>query len=142
MQSSFPNFLPELTIDLVPVLADPVISTRTSPKFVEDSRIVSSHIAPQSLECAIVLQNGAVALFRLAQGTKELPIQKELNDEELVSVTHVVPSTGRKYQPFFVVLTERGPVSAIGISDIGTYMIVTCLHSPNAEYRFPRCGIR
>ena len=121
MQASFPNFLPELTIDLVPVLADPVVSTRTSPKFVEDSRIVSSHLAPQSLECAVVLQNGAVVVHQLARAAnKELQVQRELDDAELVSVAHVTAGAGRRFQPYFVMLAERGPVTALGISDIGT----------------------
>ena len=121
MESSFPNPLSELTIDLVSLLADPAVSTRISSKFLDEARIVASSLAPQSLECAVALQNGAVAIYRLGSSghMDEVFVHKSLLDKELVSVEHVPAGLGRRYRPSFMMLTERGPVSTLSICDIG-----------------------
>ena len=121
MQGSFPNPLPELTIDLVSMLADPEVGTRTSANFMKEAKVVSSYIAPQSLECAVVFQDVAVAVYRLSTtATPTSPYPRDLDDKELVSIEHVTVSNGRRFRPYFMLLTGRGHVTSFAICDIGT----------------------
>jgi syntaxin-binding protein 5 len=122
MQTPYPNPLPSLTIDVLCLLADPSVSARISPKLLEEAQIVSSHLAPQSLECAVVLRTGEVAVFRIASvpsGDTALP--KTLDDAELISASHVSTGPNYRFQPLFVINAGRGSVTALSISDIGNY---------------------
>ena len=119
LQASFPNPLPALTIDLLTVLADPSVSSHTSAKLVEDAQIVSSQLAPQSLECAVVLNGGEVAVFRQRAGAPEPVAFKELEDKELVFTGHVPLPLSHKFQPVFLLTTGKGQASATSLSDIG-----------------------
>ncbi|KAI0705856.1 lethal giant larvae like, C-terminal-domain-containing protein [Cytidiella melzeri] len=119
LQTDFPAPLPELTIDLLTILAEPPISSRTSPKLVEEARITSSCLATQSLECAIVLHTGEIAVFRQGSSTQEGLSHRELGDPELISTSHIPVPFDRKFHPSFLMFAKRGPVTACSLSDIG-----------------------
>lgn len=127
LQTSYPNPLPLLTIDVLGLLADPSIAAHLPPKLLEEAHIVSTHLAAQSLECAVVLGTGEVTVFRQSPPpTGDATVPRTLDDSELISVTHVCTGPHQRFQPSFVLATGRGPVSALAISDIGTQ---DCVHS-------------
>ncbi|TCD68310.1 hypothetical protein EIP91_011169 [Steccherinum ochraceum] len=95
----FPNPLHALTLDLTCVLGDPAIATRTSAQFIDQARIASAHLAPESLECAVVLRTG--------------------EDEEFVSLDHIPTILGCRFRPAFAILAVMGSVTSFAISDIG-----------------------
>ena len=120
LKTFYPNPLPSLTIDLLALLADPTVASHTTPKLLEEAHIVSSHLAPQSLECAIVLRSGEVAVFRLNSpqpGGATVP--QILEDPELISAAHISTIRGRYFYPAFILVPSRGPASALALSDIG-----------------------
>ncbi|KAH9947113.1 lethal giant larvae like, C-terminal-domain-containing protein [Amylocystis lapponica] len=142
LSSSFPTELPALTIELASLLADPSLhltpsrtARRTSPVpsqhssrppsvsslIPEDTaRIGSVHIAPESLECVIVLRTGAVVLYKLDNPNESASFApKDLSDAELVSLEHVNVRTGLRYHPFLGIKPAHGQVSACAVSDIG-----------------------
>lgn len=128
LQASYPNPLPPLTIDVLSLLADPSVSSRTSPKLIEEAQIASSHLAPQSLECAVALRSGEIAIFRMApEPTGDAAIPRTLDDPEIISATHVSTGEHRRFQPHFLLAAGRGPVSAVALSDIGTSSLCSTL---------------
>lgn len=125
LQASYPNPLPSLTIDVLALLADPVVASHTSSKLLEEAQIMSSHLARQSLECAVVLGSGEVAVFRLnTPPSNDAMLPKMLDDPELISATHVSIEHDRWFYPAFIFSAGRGPVSALAISDIGGIIFV------------------
>ncbi|KAK7695037.1 hypothetical protein QCA50_002225 [Cerrena zonata] len=119
LTSSFPNPIPHLAIDLTPVLSEPAIATRTSPRFFDEARIQYVQLATECLECGIVLQTGEVVIYRLDHGEASSTSQTVLEDKELIGLSHIVPQTGHKYRPAFMFMSGRGPMSAFALSDIG-----------------------
>ncbi|KAH9913359.1 uncharacterized protein B0H18DRAFT_1088099 [Fomitopsis serialis] len=153
VQSSFPNALSALTIELGPLLHDPSLRLSALPSSAESihsaqsvhsshsvqsphspaspafsgsgetsavshdpSAVQSIHLAPESLECVAVLNNGTVILNQLdAEGTSS---PSEISDEELVSLTHVPVRSKLRYRPYLGVRAGWGQVSACGVSDI------------------------
>ncbi|TFY59345.1 hypothetical protein EVJ58_g5836 [Rhodofomes roseus] len=107
---------------------EPSPASPTSPKSGEASAIEprpsavqSIHLAPESLECVTVMNNGAVILSRFdAEGAAS---SSEISDEELVSLTHVPVRSKLRYRPYLAVRAGRGHVSACAISDIGKSII-------------------
>lgn len=120
LQASYPNPLPGLTIDVLALLADPTVASRTSPTLLEEAAIASAHLAPQSLECAVVLGTGEVAVYRLnTPPSEDAAVPKTLEDSELISATHVSVERNHFFYPAFVLSASRGSVSALAMSDIG-----------------------
>ncbi len=115
----FPQPIPSLTIDLVPLLAEPAVVSRTSPKYFREARISSVHLAPEALECAVVLRGGEVALYKLLSIDTPVGTPTSLEDAELISLKHVPVDNGNRFRPQFVITAGRGPVSAFAISDVG-----------------------
>ena len=138
LQTSYPNPLPSLTIDVLALLADPTAASHTPPNLLAEAHIVSSHLAPQSLECAVVLKSGEVAVFRLNNPPSgDVMVPKTLDDPELISATHVSIVHGRYFYPAFILATARGSVSALAISDIGEIILGTASQVPC----LPECRI-
>ncbi|KAI0093981.1 lethal giant larvae like, C-terminal-domain-containing protein [Irpex rosettiformis] len=113
--ADFPTLLPELTIDLLSILAAPSIASRVSAELLQEGHIASTYLATQSLECAVVLETGEIAVFR--QG-EEFP-KKTVKDQELIPASHIPVTVGRKFYPSFLFITQRGPATACALSDIG-----------------------
>ena len=125
LRTYFPNPLPWLTIDVLSVLADPSVATRTSPKLVEEAHIVASHLALESLECAVVLRSGEIVVFRQGPSTRERPVQQlDLDDQELISTAHIPIIDEGIFRPLFVMLAGRGSVTACCLADIGTLFVI------------------
>lgn len=118
MKTYFPNPVPSLTIDLLALLADASVASHVPDEVVAVTHIVSTHLATQSLECAVVLSGGEVAVFRLG-APEDSGVLKALDDPELISTAHILPDPNRRFHPLFLLIAGRGPVSALGISDIG-----------------------
>lgn len=96
------------------------MASRTSPTLLEEAAIASAHLAPQSLECAVVLGTGEVAVYRLnTPPSEDAAVPKTLEDSELISATHVSVERNHFFYPAFVLSASRGSVSALAMSDIG-----------------------
>ncbi|EMD32655.1 hypothetical protein CERSUDRAFT_118683 [Gelatoporia subvermispora B] len=135
LQHPFPLLLPALTIELTPLLIDPLLglvqsSNSTSatsrirgdqPEPEEDPTIAFVRFAPESHECVVVLSNGAVVLFKLGAGDDAgyIPDAKDLFDEELIHLQHVRVRSGLRFRPFIGIKPRMGQVSACAISNIG-----------------------
>lgn len=69
-----------------------------------------------------VLRSQAVILHRLDVPTDDTTFgQQTLEDDELVSLSHLRVRQGLRYRPVFAVKpdSKRGPVTACALSDIG-----------------------
>ncbi|OCH89538.1 hypothetical protein OBBRIDRAFT_881275 [Obba rivulosa] len=134
LQSAFPALLPALTIELTPLLIDPLLglvqstdssSTTSKTKADEpegDPTIAYVKFAVESHECVTVLSNGAVVLHRLGSANVTsgyIPEPKKLFDEELIHLQHLRVRSGLRFQPFLGIKPGNGHVSACAISDIG-----------------------
>ena len=142
LQASYPNPLPGLTIDVLALLADPAVASYTSPTLLEEATIASAHLAPQSLECAVVLANGEVAVYRLnTPPSEDAAVPKTLDDAELISATHVAIEHNRFFYPAFILSAGRGACSALAMSDIGTprapLLNASFAHVPQASWPRP-----
>ncbi|KAI0673986.1 lethal giant larvae like, C-terminal-domain-containing protein [Trametes maxima] len=129
LSSSFPSLIPRLTIELGPLLIDhslglshiPSSSGAYDPRLSKE-RVEEVHFATESLECVTVLRSGAVILHRLDVPPEEGVFgQKSLQDEELVSLSHLRARPGLRYSPVFGIKAQktRGVVTACALSDVG-----------------------
>lgn len=114
LQHHFPNPLAHLTIDLNSILI-PSICKTTAPNV----GVKSVYFASESLECAIVLENGDVAVYRFKPEPDNPKPYKEASDAELLILEHVISPIDLKFSPYFLLTSGKGPVSACAISDIG-----------------------
>ena len=73
----------------------------------------------ESLECVVVVNNGTVILSRLDADGATAASPSELDDEELVSLTHVPVPSKMRYRPYLGVKTAWGTVSSCAMSDVG-----------------------
>ena len=126
-------------------------STPTTPLTGEPSTahlgppaVQSIHLAPESLECVVVVNNGTVILSRLDADGATATSPSELDDEELVSLTHVPVPSKMRYRPYLGVRTAWGTVSACAMSDVGESSTRsdtrTCSH--HRLVRLPRRGVQ
>lgn len=119
IESYFPQYLPSLTIDLVTLLAEPAVVSKTSPKYLQEARIASVRLAAEAMECAIALKGGEVALYKLLSSDTPVAAPTTLEDAELISLKHIPVERGRRFRPQFIITAGRGPVSSFAISDVG-----------------------
>lgn len=111
----FPNPLPDLTIDVNIVLT----AASVAPKIRDQNpNIQFVEMAPESLECAVVLSTGMVIVYQLSSLSDHLPPSEESSDPELLSLKHLA-SIDSKFSPYFVLSPSRGKVSACALADIG-----------------------
>jgi syntaxin-binding protein 5 len=113
----FPSIIPDLAIDLFPILSDAAVVKATSPDFVNRARISSVCLAVESLECAVILQSGELVVYRL--GPQQLAAYRESPDKELIMLQHLPGLPDRRYHPYFALIPGRGQVTACRFSDIG-----------------------
>ncbi|KZT08686.1 uncharacterized protein LAESUDRAFT_676040 [Laetiporus sulphureus 93-53] len=158
-KTSFPGYLPALTIDIAPLLHDPSLrlftytssaaSISSSQSGLEKQSISNPtrpaidniYLAPESLECVTTTKNGALVLFRLDNENAECSI--ESSDDELVSLVHTPVHSGLRYHPFLGIKAGRGQITACAISNVGflavTYssgaLLVVDLRGPRVIYR-------
>ncbi|KAJ3988441.1 WD40 containing snare-dependent exocytosis protein [Lentinula detonsa] len=112
----FPNPLPNFTIDTNIVLMAPSVAPKLRT---QNHTIQYVKLAPESLECAVVLSSGIIIVYRLVPPPGTLPSFEELPDPELVSLKHISPGADSKFTPYFALLPTRGQVSACAIADVG-----------------------
>lgn len=67
----------------------------------------------------MVINNGTVILSRLDAEGATATSTSEMDDEELVSLTHVPVPSKMRYRPYLAVRTAWGTVSACAMSDVG-----------------------
>ena len=125
VEKTFPNLLPDLTIDVTDVLVDPRVSAQIPNLILHQARIDSVHLSRESFECAIVLQTGHAVIYRLCSELRENIPQKELSDKELINLEHVPFRGGRRYSPFLMIDAGKGCMTAFASSDIGA---ILCSH--------------
>ncbi|TBU49995.1 lethal giant larvae like, C-terminal-domain-containing protein [Dichomitus squalens] len=125
LASSLPSPIPPLTIELAPILIDRSLGLSAATDYdlrSNKDRVDAVYFAPESLECATILRSQAVVLHRLDIPADDTTFtQKILEDEELVSLSHLRVRKGLRYRPVFAVRPDarRGPVTACALSDVG-----------------------
>ncbi|KAH9920224.1 uncharacterized protein BXZ73DRAFT_91957 [Epithele typhae] len=125
LYTSFPSPIPRLTINLAPLLIDHSLGLAEQNQYdphLTKERIEAVSFAPESLECVTVMRNQAVVLHRLdVPEEAQTFVQKKLQDEELVSLSHIKPRKGIRYSPILAIKQDksRGPVTSVAIADIG-----------------------
>ncbi|KAF5388500.1 hypothetical protein D9757_004730 [Collybiopsis confluens] len=112
----FPSPLPNLTIYIKPVLTAAFVKSKM---LAYNANIQMVKLASESLECAVVLSTGMVLVYRLVDGSGDIPSEQECPDRELISLTHLSPSNGSRFTPYFALFPDKGPVSACALADIG-----------------------
>ncbi|KAG6813211.1 hypothetical protein H0H92_013098 [Tricholoma furcatifolium] len=115
LQANFPSAIPDLTIDLRPVLLDAVVVSRTSPMLTEHARIDSVYFATEALEVTVVLTSGEVILYRLS-GPRRSTTHREAADQELVVLDHI--SSDKGFSPYLMLSPGLGPAEACAVSDM------------------------
>lgn len=118
IENHFPKPLHGLTIDLQALLTDAAVVKKTSPSFLEHAAVETAYLARQSLECAVQLASGEVVVYRPKPESPNPPKFTEVEDDELVSLEHVLTSEDSRFAPYFLLTTGK-PVSACAISDVG-----------------------
>ncbi|KAF9469810.1 lethal giant larvae like, C-terminal-domain-containing protein [Collybia nuda] len=118
VQTSFPNPLVDLTIDVTPLIVEPSVSKWTSPSFFEQACIDFVQVATESLETAVVFKTGEVALYRLS-GSNDAAYYREAADEDLIILEHVSKYRNARFSPYFMLSPRRGAVETCALSDIG-----------------------
>jgi syntaxin-binding protein 5 len=134
ISAPFPRPLPNLTIDLVTVMSDPVVLSKCPPEALQEGSIHCVYIGPESLECTVVLKTGDLFVYRL--GPEEN--YSVVTDNELVSLRHIACSKDARYQPALMIPSTKGPVATFASSDIGDFSSKTSFSSfINMSFRIP-----
>jgi syntaxin-binding protein 5 len=116
IQHHFPHLLPHLCIDLGYIFAD----TSVMKKMIKnDTNIQSLEIAPDSLDCVIILTTGDIIVESLKSSTEWLPSYLEVADEELISLRNLPSNSTSKYFPVLLLAPQKGRVSACALADLG-----------------------
>ncbi|KAJ7361454.1 WD40 containing snare-dependent exocytosis protein [Mycena albidolilacea] len=141
IENHFPKPLHGLTIDLQALLTDAAVVKKTSPSFLEHAAVETAYLARQSLECAVQLASGEVVVYRLKPESPNPPKFTEVEDDELVSLEHVLTSEDSRFAPYFLLTTGK-PVSACAISDVGFLAVAYTESLIIVDMRGPRIMLR
>ena len=134
LRFEFPQPLPHLTIPIRQIIHD---ETLTGIFGREAIRIQSVHLSSDSLECMIVLNTGAVLVYRFAAArgrpqTLELgDLDDLLNDEEdiIVSLADLASWSSDGFKPVCVIDARRGVVTQAKMSNTGMCLnVFACFH--------------
>ncbi|KAF9654319.1 hypothetical protein BDM02DRAFT_3085840 [Thelephora ganbajun] len=117
LQGSFPRPLPSLTIDPFSVLSDPYALERCSQDTLHEGSLTNVYLTPESLECIAIFKTGDVFIYQLEPDARQL----KPTDKGLVSLTHILIPPPARYHPVLMIPSGRGPISALGASDIGFF---------------------
>jgi hypothetical protein len=115
---SFPNLIPDLTIDLATILLDPALAYRHHSLGSNYNKIAFVNLAPESLDVAIGLTDGSVFVCRLDAG-KHPAQSKDKTDPELIVLDSLAAAHSR-YNPYFLLSAGNSPLAACSIADSGT----------------------
>ncbi|KAF7347607.1 WD40 containing SNARE-dependent exocytosis protein [Mycena venus] len=141
IENHFPKALPGLTIDLQTLLTDAAVVKKTSPSFLQNAAVKTAYLARQSLECVVQLVSGEVVVYRLKPDSPAPHQFVKAEDEELVSLEHVLTSEESRFAPYFLLTTGK-PVSACAISDIGFLAVAYTESLIVVDMRGPRVILR
>ncbi|CAA7264832.1 unnamed protein product [Cyclocybe aegerita] len=118
LENEWPNPLPSLTIRLSELFDDASIS-KSLHLPVEHAAIQSVQIAPDALECAIVLGSGDVLIYHSRSRLGSVTSSKVLAGTEITSLEQIYSPATSRLRPFFMLGAGKGPVEACAISDTG-----------------------
>lgn len=116
LEKDWPQALPALTIELEE-LFDDIVFTGMVMTQVNQIAISSVQVAPEALECCVVLASGEVIVYHQVAGRSDAP--SSAFSKEIVPLGHVPPSPGRNMVPYFMLAPGKGPVATCAMSDIG-----------------------
>ncbi|PPQ63831.1 hypothetical protein CVT24_009781 [Panaeolus cyanescens] len=122
LESEWPKPLSGLTIQLNDLLDDTsILECLLAPA--DRLAISSVHLAPEALECAIVLESGEVLVYHSRNSSPPDP-SKSMADTEIILLNQARSRAESRLVPFFMLVAGKGPVEACAISDIGIYRIL------------------
>ena len=124
LDEDFPKPLPGLTIHLDDLLEDSSVFTILKP-YVDTLTIQSVHVAPEALECAIVLTSGDIVIYHSV-----ISPPKIITDTGIMLLDHIRPTIpGRRFEPYFMLTPNRGPIATCAMSDTGSFVLFLVLMS-------------
>lgn len=125
LESEWPKPLTGLTIQVNDLLDDTsILDCLLAPA--DRLSISSVHIAPEALECAIVMESGEVLVYHSRNSSPPDP-SKSLSDTEILLLNQSRSRPESRLIPFFMLVAGKGPVEACAISDIGDIRCSACL---------------
>lgn len=106
LQKHYPFAIHDLTIDLscLPLSSAPEVAT--------------VQVAPESLECIVLLKSGDLLVYRLNATQVDPPIEIEGNTE-FVLLRNVALRPGTRYHPFLMLPRGNVSLTCCALSDIG-----------------------
>lgn len=123
LKAGYPATLSSLNIELLELLSDPVIAGHQRNVSVEQAEIQAVQLTDESAECTIVLKSGHILVFRHSTSIRTVSVVKDLEDAELLSLTHLPSRPGRNFQSSLLIDNSWGAVSVCEMSNIGTFTI-------------------
>lgn len=118
LENDWPEALPKLTIKLDDVFDDPRIADLLVTP-IQNISIRSIEVAPEALECAVILQSGEVLVYHPRESRPKPSSPKISADAQIVLLDHIYSPPGSKLVPFFMLTAEKGPIETCALSDIG-----------------------
>jgi hypothetical protein len=122
LETPFPRALDHLTIDISAIISDSALTNHLPPlvSLTGSAQISHVELARDSLDCVVSLSSGEVFVFKLPSSLdRETFSNKPEASEELITLDDNILSNMSRYRPLLLVNAQRGPVSALSISDIG-----------------------
>jgi len=128
LSDDFPNYLSHLTIQFQDLLRDSIFmdSIAAPPQSLV---IQSVHLAPEALECAVVLNSGDVVVYYSSTNDDPQPSATKQVDAAIIKLDHIrLPHS--RFQPFFMLSAQRGPIETCAMSEIGRSSVLHLVPPP------------
>lgn len=119
LDQDFPKPLPSLTIYADEILDDSSIAKILQP-YIETLSIQSVHVAPEALECAVVLTSGDIVVYHPAMCLSPTEVTADI---EIILLDHIRPASGRRFEPYFMLNSNRGLIATCAMSDTGSFIL-------------------
>ena len=119
LDQDFPKPLSGFTIYPDELLDDSSI-VKILQVHIETLSIQSVHVAPEALECAVALTSGDIVVYHPAMG---LSPTKVIADIEIILLDHIRPTPGRRFEPYFMLNSNRGSIATCAMSDTGSFIL-------------------
>ena len=103
------------------MLSNFVVVHHQRPVPPDQSEIQAVQLTPESLECVVTLRSGHVFVFAHSVESRLSSVAKEVDDAELVPLSHLPVKKKGGFQPSLLVDNSFGQVTVCEMSDIGSH---------------------
>ncbi|KAG8728898.1 hypothetical protein FRC12_021412 [Ceratobasidium sp. 428] len=136
-----PQPLPNLDIDPHWTLSHPLLSRFRHP----DGHVLSVHLAPTSLDCAVVLGQGWVLVYKFSRSGTPVPFEARPVNDGVIDLGPTSFEDEEKFRPVCALAEDRrGEVTCAALSDIGFLavayedcsIVIVSLRGPDIVLRY------